>query len=71
VGSPNNVHGRAVLSVCTPVPMVLIGTATLCTLIDIYLCKPDDVQARLKHVADLTSCRIQLSIVLCIDGLIE
>ena len=47
------------------------GTATLCTLIDTNLCKPDDGQARPKHVADVTSCRIQLSIVLCKDGLIQ
>jgi len=33
--------------------------------------KPDDGQARPKHVADVTSCRIQLSIVLCKDGLIQ
>ena len=48
-----------------------IGTATLCTLIDTNLCNPDDGQARPKHVADVTSCRIQLSIVLCKDGLIR
>ena len=48
-----------------------IGSATLCTLIDTNLCKPDDGQARPKHVADATSCRIQLSIVLCKDGLIQ
>jgi hypothetical protein len=35
------------------------------------LCKPDDGQARPKHVADVTSCGIQLSIVLCKDGLAE
>jgi len=35
-----------------------IGTATLCTLIDTNLCKPDDGQTRPKHVADVTSCRI-------------
>ena len=50
---------------------VPIGTATLCTLIDTNVCKPDDGQARPKHVADVTSCRIQLSIVLCKDGLIQ
>jgi len=48
-----------------------IGTATLCTLIDTNLCKRYDGQARPKHVADVTSCRIQLSIVLCKDGLIQ
>jgi hypothetical protein len=41
------------------------------TLIDTNLCKPDDVQARPKHVVDVTSCRIQLSVVLCKDGLIK
>jgi len=46
-------------------------TAKLCTLINTNLCKPDDGQARPKHVADVTSCRIQLSIVLCEDGLIQ
>jgi len=35
------------------------------------LCKPDDGQARPKHVADITSCRIQLSVVLCKDGVIQ
>ena len=35
-----------------------IGTATLCTLIDTDLCKPDDGQTRPKHVADVTSCII-------------
>jgi len=35
-----------------------IGTATLCTLIDTNLCKPDDGQTRPKHAADVTSCRI-------------
>jgi len=39
--------------------------------IDTNLCKPDDGQARPKHVADVTICRIQLSIVLCKDGLIQ
>jgi len=34
-----------------------IGTATLCTLIDTNLCKPDG-QTRPKHVADVTSCRL-------------
>ena len=48
-----------------------IDTATLCTLIDTNLCKPDDGQARPRHVADVTICRIQLSIVLCKDGLIQ
>jgi len=43
----------------------------LCILIDTNLCKPDDGQARPKHVADVTSRRIQLSIVLCKDGLIQ
>ena len=43
----------------------------LCTLIDTSLCKPDDGQSRSKHIADVTSCRIQLSIVLCKDGLIH
>jgi len=47
------------------------GTATLCTLIDTNLYKPDDGQARPKHVADVTSCKIQLSIVLCKEGLIQ
>ena len=46
---------------CTPWDP--IGTATLCTLIDTNLCKPDDGQARPKHVADVSSCRIQLPIV--------
>ena len=46
-----------------------IGTATLCTLIDTNLYKLDDGQTRPKHVAYVTSCRIQLSIVLCKDGL--
>jgi len=45
--------------------------ATLCTLIDTNFCKPDDGQARPKHVADVTCCRIQLSFVLCKDGLIK
>jgi len=40
-------------------------------VIDTNLCKPDDGQARPKHVADVTSCRIKLSIVLCKDGLIQ
>jgi len=40
-------------------------------LIDTHLCKPDDGQARPKHVADVTSCRIQLSIVLCKEDLIQ
>jgi len=31
-----------------------IDTATLCTLIDTKLCKPDDGQIRPKHVADVT-----------------
>jgi len=35
-----------------------IGTAKLCALIDINLCKPDDGQARPKRVVDVTSCRI-------------
>jgi len=35
-----------------------IGTATLCTLIDTKLCKPDDGQTRPKHVVDVTSRRI-------------
>jgi len=41
--------------------------------IDTNLCKPDDYDGRAtpKHVADITSCRIQLSIVLCKDGLIQ
>ena len=43
----------------------------LCTLIDTNLCKPDDGLARPKHVADVTSCSIQLSIVLCKDGLMQ
>ena len=47
-----------------------IGRATLCTLIDTNLCKPDDGQAKPKHVADVTSCRIQLSIVLYKESLI-
>ena len=29
------------------------GTAKICTLIDTNLCKPDDGQARPKHVADV------------------
>jgi len=33
-----------------------IGTATICTLIDTKLCKPDDGQTRPKHDADITSC---------------
>jgi len=37
-----------------------IATATLFTLIDTNLCKPDDGQARPKHVADVTSCILQL-----------
>jgi hypothetical protein len=45
--------------------------STLCTLINTNLCKPDDDQARPIHVADVTSCRTQLSIVLCKDGLIQ
>jgi len=40
-------------------------------LIDTNLCKPDDGQARPKHVADVTSCSIKLSVVLCKDGLIQ
>jgi len=52
-------------------PWDLIGTATLYTLIDTNICKPDDGQARPKHVADVTSYRIQLSIVLCKVGLIQ
>ena len=48
-----------------------IGTATLCTLIHTILCKPDDGQARPKHVADVTSCRIQMSTVLCKEGLMQ
>jgi len=54
-------------------PMVYIVNhgIPLCTLIDTNLCKLDDGQARPKHVADVTSCRIQLSIVLCKDGLIQ
>ena len=52
-------------------PWDLISTATLYKLIDTNLCKPDDGQARPKHIADVTSCRIQLSIVLCKDGLIQ
>ena len=37
-----------------------MGTATLCTLFDTNLCKPDDGQARPKHVADVTvSCVLQ------------
>ena len=47
------------------------GTATLCTLIDTKLCKHDYGKARPKHVADITSCRLQLSIVLCKEGLIK
>ena len=43
----------------------------LCTLIDTNLCKPDDGHATPKHVDDVTSCRIKLSIVLCKDGLIK
>jgi len=43
---------------------VPMGTATLCTLID-------DGHARPKHVADVTSCRIQLSIVLYKEVLIQ
>ena len=35
-----------------------IGTATLCTLIDTNLCKPDDGQTMPKHVANETSFRI-------------
>jgi len=46
-----------------------IGTATLCSLIDTNLCKPDDGQTRSKHVADVTSCG--LTTVLCKDGLIQ
>jgi len=34
------------------------GTATLRTLIDTKLCKPEDSQTRPKHVADVASCRI-------------
>jgi len=34
----------------------LIGTATLCTLIDTNHCKPDDGQTRPKHIVDVTSC---------------
>ena len=48
-----------------------IDTAPLCTLIDTNLYKPDDGQARPKHVADVTSCTIQLSIDLCKDVLIQ
>jgi len=48
-----------------------IGRATLCNLIDNNFCKPVDGQVRPKHVADVTSCRIQLSIVLCKEGLIQ
>ena len=40
-------------------------------LIDTNLCKTDDGEARPKHVAAVTSCRIQLSVVLCKDGLIQ
>jgi len=43
----------------------------LCTLIDTNPSKPDDDQARPKRVADVTSCKIQLSIVLFKDGLIQ
>jgi len=51
-----------------------IGTATLCTLTDTKLCKPDDGQTRPKHVADITSCRITTVgcvVLLCKDGLIQ
>ena len=34
------------------------GKATLCTLIDSNLCKPNDGQTRPKHVENVTSCRI-------------
>ena len=48
-----------------------ISTATLRTLIDTNVCKTNDGQAMPKHVADVTSCRIQLSIVLCKEGVIQ
>jgi hypothetical protein len=45
--------------------------ATLGTLTDTNYFKLDDGQARPKHVADVTSYRLQLSVVLYKKGLIQ
>ena len=56
--SKNNRHGCKYLAIFT-------------FIIYTNLCKPDDGQARPKHVADVIRCRLQLSIVLCKDGLTQ
>ena len=69
--SLHNTIDSCILQLVTSATWDPIGTAAFFTLIDTKLYKPDDDQARPKHVADVTSCRIQLSVVLCKDGLIQ